>query len=120
MARTGASGGYLGGIGTMLSQSDVCPSCGQVHPDRQPGFPFGRVRECPNVMAGVIPAALQTTDFAVAEEEFSVSLFSLESIPPLLPGTAKPTPTGRPVPPPRKPSLLTVPWPMPSTSEEFL
>jgi hypothetical protein len=55
MSRTQESGAYLGGIGAMLEVSDVCPSCGQVHSDRQFGFKHRSPRECPLVVVGSFP-----------------------------------------------------------------
>ncbi len=55
MSRTKESGAYLGGIGTMLGVADVCPSCGQVHPERPFGFSHGGPRECPKVVMGSFP-----------------------------------------------------------------
>jgi len=55
MSRTQESGAYLGGIGAMLEVSDVCPSCGQVHEDRQFGFKHRAPRECPLVVTGRFP-----------------------------------------------------------------
>jgi len=46
------SGGYLGGIGTMLGVADVCPSCGQVHSDRQFTFRHRGSGQCPVVVSG--------------------------------------------------------------------
>jgi hypothetical protein len=34
MARAEQKGGSLGGIGTMLLQSEVCPACGKAHGSR--------------------------------------------------------------------------------------
>lgn len=39
----------------MLEVSDVCPSCGQVHTDRQFGFKHRSPRECPLVVVGSFP-----------------------------------------------------------------
>jgi hypothetical protein len=55
MRRTQESGAYLGGIGVMLEVSDVCPSCGQVHTDRQYGISHRSPRECPLVIWGSFP-----------------------------------------------------------------
>jgi len=55
MSRTQESGAYLGGIGAMLEVADVCPSCGQVHSDRQFGLRHGGPRECPAVVLGSFP-----------------------------------------------------------------
>ncbi len=55
MSRTRASGAYLGGIGTMLGVADVCPSCGQTHPEQQFSISHGGPRECPKVIMGSFP-----------------------------------------------------------------
>ena len=55
MSRTKESGAYLGGIGTMLGVADVCPSCGEVHPDQPFGISHGGPRECPRVVLGSFP-----------------------------------------------------------------
>jgi hypothetical protein len=56
MSRTQESGAYLGGIGAMLEVTDgVCPSCGQVHADRQFGIKHRSPRECPVVVMGSFP-----------------------------------------------------------------
>ena len=55
MSRTQESGGYLGGIGTMLEVADVCPSCGERHPEPQFGIRHGGPRECPKVILGSFP-----------------------------------------------------------------
>jgi hypothetical protein len=39
----------------MLEVSDVCPSCGQVHSDRQFGIKHRAPRECPLVVMGNFP-----------------------------------------------------------------
>jgi hypothetical protein len=44
------SGAYLGGIGAMLNVADVCPSCGQVHADRQYAFLHRGSGQCPALM----------------------------------------------------------------------
>jgi hypothetical protein len=49
------SGAYLGGIGTMLEVADVCPSCGQVHADRQYAFLHRGSGQCPELVRGSYP-----------------------------------------------------------------
>lgn len=46
------SGAYLGGIGTMLEVADVCPSCGQLHSDRQYAFLHRGSGQCPALVRG--------------------------------------------------------------------
>jgi hypothetical protein len=67
MSRTQESGAYLGGIGTMLGEADVCPSCGQTHPDRQFGFSHGGSRQCPKVVMGSFPILDETDPEALPE-----------------------------------------------------
>lgn len=49
------SGGYLGGIGVMLGSADICPTCGETHPEPQYGIRHGAPRECPKVVLGSFP-----------------------------------------------------------------
>ncbi len=60
MSRTQASGAYLGGIGTMLGVADVCPSCGETHPEQQFGISHGGPFECPRVVLGSFPVFDET------------------------------------------------------------
>ncbi len=55
MSRTRESGAYLGGIGTMLGEADVCPSCGATHAEPQFSLQHGGPRECPRVVLGSFP-----------------------------------------------------------------
>jgi hypothetical protein len=114
MARTAGSGAYLGGIGTMLMQTDVCTACGRVHEDRLFRFRAQPAEECRAVLgaipmiaglgdaeAGVAPSALETDE---REVETSYPTISYQS----------------PVPVTGRRSGLSIPWIMPSQSEEFL
>lgn len=91
MARTERKGAHLGGIGTMLIQSDICPSCGRVHESRLVRY-----------FAGMRPENLPTSPLAA---------------PPTSVSGALPTVGARPG--ARKPNQLNVPWPMPSGSEGY-
>ena len=116
MTRAAESGAYLGGIGTMLTQSEVCPSCGRVHAGRRFGFLGSTKGECPVVVFGSFPV------LAEGSEDFE------DPIPQPYPErastraglTAEPAP---PLPAPtfvRKASGMNVPWPMPSHLEDYL
>jgi hypothetical protein len=116
MAREAASGAYVGGISAMLAQSDVCASCGRVHPGRAFGL-LGAKSECPTVVFGAIPAMTASID---ADDLIpSPPYGSLSRRPTSGLGEAPPLPLPIPV-PPRKSSGLTVPWPMPSHLEDYL
>ena len=39
----------------MLGQADVCPSCGEIHPEPLYGIRHGAPRECPRVILGSFP-----------------------------------------------------------------
>ncbi len=39
----------------MLGVADVCPSCGETHPEPQFGISHGGPRECPRVIMGSFP-----------------------------------------------------------------
>ena len=112
MARTAASGAYLSGIGTMLTQTNVCPACGRVHEDRLFRFRAQPSEECPAVL-GAFPmmAGLGDPEAGVSgsEEDFS----------PSEPEFAYPMPAPSPVLNARR-SGLSIPWVMPTQSEEFL
>ena len=113
MTRAAESGGYVGGISTMLAQSDVCSACGKVHPGRRFGL-LGAKSECPAVVFGSMPVLTGSIE---VDELLPISPY----------GEARPRPerirTDPPLPaplPPRKSSALTVPWPMPSYLEDYL
>ncbi len=55
MSRTRESGAYLGGIGVMLGEADVCPLCGETHPEVLFGIRHGNAQECPKVVLGSFP-----------------------------------------------------------------
>jgi hypothetical protein len=114
MARTAGSGAYLSGIGTMLTQTDVCTACGRVHEDRLFGFRAQPSEECPAVL-GAIPmiAGLGDAEAGVAPSAIDFSPLDLE--------TSYPVPASRTaLPALGRRSGLSIPWIMPSQSEEFL
>ena len=94
------SGAYLGGISTMLAQNDVCASCGQIHEERRFALRLGLTRGCPAVVFGTFPTL--TGALAVEDEASVPSLIE----PPRAAG--------------RRGSMLSVPWPMPTQTEDYL
>jgi hypothetical protein len=65
MRRTEESGGYLGGIVAMLEVADVCPRCGQTHPQSLTSFRQRTPSDCPAVVMGSFPVLRQEhTTFA--------------------------------------------------------
>ncbi len=113
MTRATESGAYLGGIGTMLTQSDVCPACGRVHADARSILRTGARRECPLVVFGTLPTLARLTDLDLPSETPSSAALDLEA------ETDVPA-APRPQLPPKKGPGLTIPWPMPSHLEDFL
>ncbi|MCI4357214.1 MAG: hypothetical protein L3K18_08795 [Thermoplasmata archaeon] len=116
MARTAASGAYLSGIGTMLTQTDVCPACGRVHEDRLFRFRAEPSEECPAVF-GTFPmmAGFGDAEAGSSEPEFEAPMIDVE-----VPYAMAPNFTARaPVVTTRR-SGLSIPWVMPSEREEFL
>ena len=115
MSRTTESGAYLGGIGTMLTQSEVCPACGRVHTGRRFGFLGSTKGECPLVIVGSLPtvahAAAAEPDLPAPFPEPARVRVPIEAV------SAPPLPTP---PAARKPSGMNVPWPMPSHLEDYL
>src|SRR5579864_8115413 len=114
MTRQNESGAYQGGIGAMLAQSDVCPHCGRVHATSQISL-LAPTSGCPNVLLGAFP--LLTEDIADSASRANRPTFGrpeVESVG-VYPGSL-PIPARLA----RRDSTLTVPWPMPSETEEFL
>lgn len=116
MARAAESGAYLGGISMMLAQVDVCPSCGRIHPDSRLASLLPRSKECPLVVFGTMPTMTdgEARPRTVGPRPLSVEIFGDA------PAASEAPPLPHPSTPPRKPSGLTVPWPMPSHLEEYL
>ena len=113
MGRADESGAYVGGISTMLAQSDTCASCGQVHPGRRFGL-LGPKGECPRVVFGSIPVL---TGMIEQDDLLPIPAFGEPR------ARARPAVVEPPLPVPvvaRKGSALTVPWPMPSHLEDYL
>lgn len=114
MARTAGSGAYLSGIGTMLTQTDVCTACGRVHEDRLFRFRAQPSEECRAVL-GAIPMIAGLDDvgagvlspapeFAPRDVEVAYPVASSQN----------------PMPVTARRSGLSIPWIMPSQTEEFL
>jgi hypothetical protein len=86
MSRATESGAYLGGIGTMLSQVDTCPSCGRTHPEGSRSSNGRTERNCTRVVVGALPY--------IAGKEFQVIPLGSEGTSPgPTPAQVKPTNT---------------------------
>jgi hypothetical protein len=114
---TTRSGGRLGGISTMVTQADVCPSCGGQHEVRRRAFwdRSGRVEQpCPVVVHGTFPVLMKLPEPAEILLDFSS-----ESEP----SHAR---IHTPPPEPEAPALirrlgqLPIPWPSPAFDEAYL
>jgi len=116
MTRTGDSQGQVGGISTMLAENDLCPQCGEQHPDSVFGLRGGAPRGCPNLLMGAFPI-LTPPEPNRARAAISRALGSGSESP-----SPSPSPYGVPMPPPasRRSPRLAVPWPMPTELDEFL
>lgn len=82
----------------MLAQNDVCPECGQVHPE--PVFSRisgGSHRACPLVVLGAMPTMAREPEASTVAEAAEVHPAY-----------------------PRRGSQLAVPWPMPTQWEDYL
>jgi hypothetical protein len=116
MTLTAESAAYLGGIGTMLSQADVCTRCGKVH--RVHYSPFrrsGSDGNCPDVVDGLFPSmAIEEFEPIFHEREF------VAGAPPEGANAALPPPSSVPIPTVTKNGRLVIPWPMPAESEGYL
>jgi hypothetical protein len=114
---TTRSGGRLGGISTMVTEADVCPSCGGQHEGRRRSFwdRSGRLEQaCPVVVHGPFPMLMQLPEPAEIIVEY--------------PFGSEPSPTGgSPKSPDAEPPVLArrlgqlpIPWPTPSFDEAYL
>jgi hypothetical protein len=113
MTRADESGAYLGGIGTMLTNNEVCTACGQVHEKRQFTFRHNGNRECPDVVMGSFPV-LTRPPLAI---DTIVPLHQRDAdIEPVYPGLMELSPkvSGR------KMGLFSGNWSVPAQPEEFL
>jgi hypothetical protein len=114
---TTRSGGRLGGISTMVTQADVCPSCGGQHEGRRRSFwdRSGRVEQaCPVVVHGPFPMLMELPEPA----ELIVD-FPFVSEPPTT-GRIEKSPDAEPPVLARRLGQLPIPWPTPSFDEAYL
>ena len=99
----------------MLAQSEVCAGCGKVHAGRRFGFLGATQGECPLVVFGSLPSLTSPSDFEDSSSDDPMPEFSSLRIDYTRPEPPLPSPIA-----PRKTSMLTVPWPMPSHLEDYL
>lgn len=108
------SGGRLGGISTMVTQADVCPSCGGHHESRRRSFwdRSGRVEPtCPLFVPGPFPMMMKLPD----PQEVFLEPAGID-IQPVFPENGPgPNPAVT-----RRLSQLPIPWPTPSFDEGSL
>ncbi|HTT26181.1 MAG TPA: hypothetical protein VMH90_04375 [Thermoplasmata archaeon] len=116
MTRDSEPHGQIGGISAMISQQDVCPQCGEPHPESVFGLRHAS-RGCPNVLMGAFPimtprepsrAASAVQRALGAEQDLPHAPRTLLGEPKLFLSPHKPVPR------------LAIPWPMPSETDEFL
>ncbi|HZY69962.1 MAG TPA: hypothetical protein VFF67_03160 [Thermoplasmata archaeon] len=103
MPGNGESAAYLGGIGMMVSQSDVCPSCGKTHQARRFGLRVVRDGSCPVVVMGTFPTV------AANEEGLEAPEVAPESIRLEIPRGIS-----------RRTSVVSSAWLAPPLTEEYL
>ncbi len=89
MSEYGDAGKPVGGIGTMLMQSDVCPACGKIHDSR---------------LVRYLPAVGKLIG---ASTSGSQSMRATQPVTRMTRGRN------------RKPSSLPLAWPLPPTSETY-
>ncbi|MCI4319096.1 MAG: hypothetical protein L3K23_03050 [Thermoplasmata archaeon] len=106
------SAAYLGGIGTMVSQSDVCPTCGEEHKTRRFGLRVVRESGCPVVVLGSFPVF---TEHPAGHDSVSEGLTVPEAR-----GSERNEPIVVPFFSSRKGSSLAIPWPAPPLTEDYL
>ena len=109
------SAAYLGGIGTMLSQAEVCPRCGKVHRARYSPFQRADVGVCPDTVVGLFPTLTAEDPEGSSRGRDRAELTVRE--------VGSPSPSG--IVPPRtgataRNGRLVVPWPMPTDAEGYL
>jgi hypothetical protein len=110
------SGGRLGGISMMVTQADVCPSCGGHHEAPRRSFWDRSIRleaGCPVVVPGPFPMLMKLPEGEEVVVEFPFESDARRETPPLgspaeVPGLA------------RRLSQLPIPWPAPSFDEAYL
>jgi len=109
------SGGRLGGISTMVTQADICPTCGGQHEGRRRPFwdRTGRTEEvCPVMVSGPFPVMMNLPD----PKEVVLELPGPE----LLGAPGSPTEPAEVKIIPRRLGQLPIPWPAPSFDEAYL
>jgi hypothetical protein len=114
---TTRSGGRLGGISTMVTQADVCPSCGGQHEGRRRPFwdRSGRAEQaCPVVVHGPFPMLMQVPEPAEIIVDFP---FDTE---PSVPAGSQKEPDVETPALARRLGQLPIPWPAPSFDEAYL
>ena len=121
MSRTQESGAYLGGIGTMLGDADVCASCGQAHADQKFALRHGEPRECPRVVFGSFPVMSRPDPDPLEELPVRVpvarQIREFEIPPPVALGSL---PIARREPPAPRARALSAPWLLPPDLGEVL
>lgn len=108
------SGGRLGGISMMVTQADICPSCGGHHESRRRSFwdRSGRVDPtCPLFVPGPFPMMMKLPD----PQEVLLEPTGLD----IRPAPLDPEPGTNPA-VARRLSQLPIPWPTPSFDEGSL
>jgi hypothetical protein len=113
---TTRSGGRLGGISTMVTQADICPSCGGQHEiQRRPFWDrSGRSESlCPVVVPGPFPMLMKLPEPTEVIVDFP---FDSESAR----GAAAPSAADAAPYLARRLGQLPIPWPAPSFDEAYL
>jgi hypothetical protein len=86
MSRTDASGAYLGGIGAMLEEAELCPSCRHGLSDRAHRSHAHQAPAAPPPAIAARPLFEEEADFIMEEPRVPASLqiqeFETPSIPP--------------------------------------
>lgn len=110
------SGGRLGGISTMVTQADICPSCGGQHDGRRRSFwdRSGRAEQvCPVVVHGPFPMLMKLPEPQEVFLELAPDSEALrEDRPSTAPGNGSPNLS-------RRLGQLPIPWPTPSFDEAY-
>lgn len=114
---TTRSGGRLGGISTMVTQADVCPSCGGQHEGRRRSFwdRSARVEQvCPVVVPGPFPMLMKLPEPTDISVEFPFQSEGAQDG--MTAGSSGPEPQVIA----RRLGQLPIPWPAPSFDEAYL
>ncbi|MCI4353717.1 MAG: hypothetical protein L3K14_10135 [Thermoplasmata archaeon] len=111
------SGGRLGGISTMVTQANICPSCGGQHETRRRAFwerPNRIEQGCPVVVHGPFPVLMKLPEPAEVVIDFPFDTVASRE------RGALSSQGGELPPGPRRVSQLPIPWPSPSFDEAYL